>query len=185
MGKLEEDKKVGPAVLVKLPGISFSLTGNGAIAVVAMLLLVPLGAIYFVTARTGSLLWVSALLWIVFISYWNAAATNSGSISNSESPASRQIHQLLMYGSLALAFVRVPGLGQRWLPASVWLVAIGFCLHVGSGLLAVWARRHLGRNWSGAVTVQRTATVAKPVGALIADPWSGATNSQSTNGAPG
>ena len=157
MAKSEQGKKVSgaaPAVVVKHPGVSFSLTRNGAIAVVGLLLFVAVAAIYLVTARTGSLLWVSAALWLVFIGYWNAFATNSAPISNSESPASRQLHQLLMYGSLALAFIRVPGLGQRWLPAAVWLVTIGLCLHAGSALLAIWARRHLGRNWSGAVTAK-------------------------------
>jgi len=157
MTKSEETKRISrpsPAVVVKLPGVSISLTGNGARAVAALLLLLAVLAIYLATAGTGSLLWVSALLWIIFIGYWNAVASNGAPISNSESQSSRQLHQLLMFGSLALAFIRLPGLGHRWLPAAVWVVPVGLCLQAGSALLAVWARRHLGRNWSGAITAK-------------------------------
>lgn len=59
-----------------------------------------------------------------------------------------------MYGALALAFVRVPGLGRRWLPNAPWVVLIGLAVHISSALFAVWARRHLGRNWSGAITAK-------------------------------
>ena len=157
MTESEEEKKTssgGPAVLLKLPGISCSITGKGAYLVATVLLLVTVVVIYLVTAGTGSLLWISAVLWIVFIRYWTAVAGNSAAISNSESSASRNVHQLLMYGALAMAFVRLPGLGQRWLPAGVWFVTIGLLLHAGSALFAVWARRHLGRNWSGAITAK-------------------------------
>jgi protein-S-isoprenylcysteine O-methyltransferase Ste14 len=144
-----------PAVSLKLPGISISFTGFLALIPFAILLvLVALFFVYLVRANPQSMLWVSGVLWILFIVYWSAAASNAAPARSSESVASRQLHQLLMYGALALAFWRVPGLGRRWLPAAAYIAAIGLALHVSSALLAVWARRHLGRNWSGEITAK-------------------------------
>jgi protein-S-isoprenylcysteine O-methyltransferase Ste14 len=33
------------------------------------------------------------------------------------------------------------------------LIGVGFAVQIASGMLGVWARRTLGRNWSGAITV--------------------------------
>jgi protein-S-isoprenylcysteine O-methyltransferase Ste14 len=41
----------------------------------------------------------------------------------------------------------------RFLPAAAWLAPAGLSLQILSGCLAIWARRHLGRNWSGEVRV--------------------------------
>ena len=42
----------------------------------------------------------------------------------------------------------------RVLPAAPFFVPLGLALEVGGLWLAIWARRHLGRNWSGAVSVK-------------------------------
>ena len=94
---------------------------------------------------------LSGLIWIVFILYWSAAARGSAPSLSSESGASRQIHVLLMYGALALAFIRVPWLTGRWLPKTTAVIATGFAVQLGSFALAAWARGHLGRNWSAAI----------------------------------
>jgi protein-S-isoprenylcysteine O-methyltransferase Ste14 len=100
-------------------------------------------------------MWVSAFLWIGFILYWNAAARNAAPTLSSESRGSRQVHQLLIWGSLLFAFgLRFPPLDRRWLPTAPFIVAAGLIVQVASGLLAVWARRHLGRYWSGAITTK-------------------------------
>src|SRR5262245_5761153 len=52
-------------------------------------------------------------------------------------------------------FLPAPGLRQRWLPMAPWIeVSIGLGIQASSALLAVWARRRLGRNWSGAITAK-------------------------------
>jgi protein-S-isoprenylcysteine O-methyltransferase Ste14 len=44
---------------------------------------------------------------------------------------------------------------RRWLPLAQRIaVPIGLAIQLGFALLAVWARRHLGRNWSGAITAK-------------------------------
>jgi protein-S-isoprenylcysteine O-methyltransferase Ste14 len=152
-GKTIPDKP--PAITLKLPGVTIALNGPGAlIPLVVLLALAVLLVINVVRSATWSWLWVSAGLWILFIGYWSAAARNAAPTKSAESVASRQLHQLLMYGALAMTFWRAPLLGGRWLPASAYMVAIGLALQVCSALLAVWARQHLGRNWSGDITAK-------------------------------
>lgn len=158
MGKPEEGKQgydESRGFCVKLPGIHILLTGPWSVVALVILLVLIVGLFYLVFAKTGPGLWVSGGVWLLFIIYWSAAAKNAAPTSSSESPASRQIHQLLMYGALLLAFLPVPGLRRRWLPMASWIGAsIGLAIQASSALLAVWARRHLGRNWSGAITAK-------------------------------
>jgi protein-S-isoprenylcysteine O-methyltransferase Ste14 len=97
---------------------------------------------------------LSGLIWIAFILYWSSAARGSAPTLSAESVKSRQVHVLLMYGALALEFIRVPFLTGRWLPETTPAIAAGFAVQVGSLALAVWARRHLGRNWSAAIATK-------------------------------
>jgi protein-S-isoprenylcysteine O-methyltransferase Ste14 len=132
-----------------------SLRLEGGAAVVALLAL--LGGIVALFWWRGLPRWpviMSAVLWIAFMTYWSAAAKSAAPTKSSESAVSRRTHVRLMNAGLILLFV--PSfwvLGLRFLPASAWIIALGLALQVGAGMLGVWARRHLGRNWSGAIAV--------------------------------
>ena len=158
MEKPEQGKQVhdkSRAVCLKLPGIQIVLTGPLSVVALVIVLVLIVGFLYLLITNTGPGLWVSGGLWLLFIVYWSARAKNAAPTSSSESTASRQLHQLLMYGALLLAFLPVPGLRRRWLPISPWIgVTIGLAIQTSSALLAIWARRHLGRNWSGAITAK-------------------------------
>jgi protein-S-isoprenylcysteine O-methyltransferase Ste14 len=131
------------------------LTGTSAL--IALLLIVAaIVAIVWLSHpifRWGWL-WVSAALWIAFMVYWGGQAAKSSPIMSAESAHSRALHQNLLNLSLLLLFLRLPGLGWRWLPAWGVFIAAGLALHGISFALAVWARRHLGRQWSGAIAVK-------------------------------
>ena len=140
------------------PGVTLQLgrtTLRGASAVAVMLLVVA-GVVALVVWRAPHLrftpLVASGLLWFAFIVYWSIAAADTARAKRSESRGSRALHQNLLNLGLLLLFLRLPGLEPRWVPAGPWPVACGFALQVACGLLAVWARRHLGRNWSGEIT---------------------------------
>ena len=96
-------------------------------------------------------LWISGLLWIGFVVYWSAAARGAAPAASAESAASRQLHSLLLNAAIVLGFLRFAPLDRRWLPERPWLAPAGLSLQLSGVALAVWARRHLGRNWSGAV----------------------------------
>jgi protein-S-isoprenylcysteine O-methyltransferase Ste14 len=99
--------------------------------------------------------WATVLVWVAFIIYWNAAATGAAPNLSAEPPKSRLVHVYLLWGCILLALaVRFPPLDRRWLPASPAIAAIGLATQASSFLLAAWARRHLGRNWSGAIATK-------------------------------
>jgi protein-S-isoprenylcysteine O-methyltransferase Ste14 len=120
-------------------------------------LLVILMAIVALVAWRGLPRWpviASAVLWIAFISYWSAAAKNAAPTRSSESAASRRTHvRLLNTAFVFLFFLPVSVLGRRFVPDTPWLVAVGLGIQIAAGVLGVSARRHLGRNWSGAISV--------------------------------
>lgn len=96
---------------------------------------------------------VSLGLWVVFSVYWSAAAKNSAAAKSSESVKSTALHQTLLNVALLLLFIPVPGLRLRFRPDAFYFIPIGLGLQAAFILLAVWARRHLGRNWSAEVRV--------------------------------
>jgi protein-S-isoprenylcysteine O-methyltransferase Ste14 len=128
---------------------------QGGAAIVALLVIVA--AIVAVFVWRGLPRWpvsVSAVLWLVFITYWSAMASRAAPTKSAESAASRRTHVRLMNGALILLFIPfISLLGRRFLPDSLVFVVLGLAIQIGAGALGVWARRHLGRNWSGAITV--------------------------------
>jgi protein-S-isoprenylcysteine O-methyltransferase Ste14 len=98
------------------------------------------------------------VLWLGWIIYWAWSAAKTKSTERRESRASRLSHMLpLLVGVLLIAWPRLylpglPWLSHPLLPAvdARFLIAL---LLVAAGLgYAVWARVHLGANWSGSVT---------------------------------
>jgi protein-S-isoprenylcysteine O-methyltransferase Ste14 len=96
---------------------------------------------------------ISVALLFLFSVYWSIAAKDSAPTKTSESKWSRGLHLALVNGGVLLLILPVPGLTRRFLPDSNFLVATGLLIEAAFILLAVWARRHLGTNWSGEVRV--------------------------------
>ena len=97
---------------------------------------------------------ISIVLWCLFSLYWEAAAKNSAEAKSEESWWSRAVHLTLVSAAQLLLLLPVPGLRERFLPNSNWLVVVGVQLEIAFLGLAVWARRLLGSNWSGAIAVK-------------------------------
>jgi len=97
-------------------------------------------------------LWISGAIWVLFSIYWEIEAKKAARDKSRESSASRGLHVLIVNVALLLLFIPVPGLNGRFLPVA--LMPLGLAIQTGGVLLAVWARRHLGRNWSGRVTLK-------------------------------
>jgi protein-S-isoprenylcysteine O-methyltransferase Ste14 len=100
---------------------------------------------------------VIQMLWLIWIATWVVAALNVKRTRWRESPGSRLRHMgPLMLAAMLIAWPRfMPWfLVTRCLPAWPALPPFGTAL-VAAGLgLTIWARFHLGRNWSGTVTVK-------------------------------
>jgi protein-S-isoprenylcysteine O-methyltransferase Ste14 len=97
-------------------------------------------------------------LWLAWALYWTVSARNAKQAARREALGSRAAHIVpLVVAAWLLAAPRMP---VRWLEeplpfagaAAYWsgalIAVLGFAI-------TVWARVHLGRNWSGTVTVKQ------------------------------
>src|SRR5690242_5612986 len=89
--------------------------------------------------------------WVIFSLYWEYAARNAAAAKSSESRSSRRVHVFLTNIALLLEIAPIRGLG-RWVPVSPIVMAAGLAIEAAGLALAIWARRHLGRNWSGEIS---------------------------------
>jgi protein-S-isoprenylcysteine O-methyltransferase Ste14 len=96
---------------------------------------------------------VAAVPWVLFSLYWETAAKNSAAAKSSEGKVSRGIHVLLANVALLLEIAPIRGLG-RVLPVSYVTMAAGAAVETMGLFLAIWARRTLGRNWSGEISIK-------------------------------
>jgi protein-S-isoprenylcysteine O-methyltransferase Ste14 len=96
-------------------------------------------------------------LWVAWALYWLISAISNKSTVRRESLGSRLAYVVpLLLGGVLIGWRRLPWewLNERLWPRSLPAYWIGVTLlAVGLGV-AVWARVHLGRNWSGSVTVK-------------------------------
>ena len=99
------------------------------------------------------------MLWVAWVTYWWALSRSVKVNARRESLASRRSYVAVLLLAVVLLSVPnlpIPFLGRRFLPAADWLLwnGIGAVLVVGGLLFTVWAREHLGRNWSDVVTIK-------------------------------
>jgi protein-S-isoprenylcysteine O-methyltransferase Ste14 len=98
-----------------------------------------------------------AVLWLAWALYWMASALNNKATVRRESLVSRVMYVLpLIFGGLLIGWRDASWgwLGTRLWPRSLIAYWIGVVVLALGLLFAVWARVHLGRNWSGEVTVK-------------------------------
>ena len=100
-------------------------------------------------------MWVSAAGWIAFSTYWAVVARKASEAKSAEPAKSRRMHELLVQSGLLLLFIPVPGLRRSFFSASAAWDPIGLAVQASFCALALWARRHLGRNWSGRIEIKR------------------------------
>ncbi|HET9330175.1 MAG TPA: isoprenylcysteine carboxylmethyltransferase family protein [Steroidobacteraceae bacterium] len=97
-------------------------------------------------------------LWLAWGLYWMLRAVGAKRTARRESWLSRFAHVVpLSIGAILLGWRTLPWpwLAQRLWPRSFVVYCIGMVLLVAGLLFTVWAREHLGRNWSGTVTVKQ------------------------------
>jgi protein-S-isoprenylcysteine O-methyltransferase Ste14 len=96
-------------------------------------------------------------LWVAWCVYWLVAARGVKDNRRQESPGSRAAHILPLIVAAALLWLpTLPGgflCGRLW-PRSMGAYFTGVALLAAGLGFSVWARVHLGRNWSGIVTLK-------------------------------
>ncbi len=96
-------------------------------------------------------------MWLSWAAYWWLASFGAKRVDRREPLGSRLLHVLpLTLAAWLLWADRAPSalLNERmfpWAPWSFWAATLVTAIGL---LFAVWARVHLGRNWSGTVTIK-------------------------------
>jgi protein-S-isoprenylcysteine O-methyltransferase Ste14 len=97
------------------------------------------------------------VMWLSWAGYWWAASFNVKATARRESLESRLSHIVPLVLAVFLlwpAISPIRALSERFLPAADWPFWAGAVLTLAGLLFTVWARMHLGRNWSGTITLK-------------------------------
>jgi protein-S-isoprenylcysteine O-methyltransferase Ste14 len=97
-------------------------------------------------------------VWITFLIYWRIKAANTKNTHRLE-PAVSGILRILAI-LVAIILLSTTWIPLPWLYRSVWRAGfwpfwMGAAITVSGLLFAVWAREHLGRNWSSQVSIKQ------------------------------
>jgi protein-S-isoprenylcysteine O-methyltransferase Ste14 len=97
------------------------------------------------------------VVWIVFVLYWQIKAADTKATQRLE-PAASRILRVLTF-QIAIVLLSIPRIPlpiyvQLW-PSGYWPFWLGAALTVAGLLFGVWAREHLGSNWSRSVTIKQ------------------------------
>jgi protein-S-isoprenylcysteine O-methyltransferase Ste14 len=105
-----------------------------------------------------------AAFWAIWIALWLAAAFNVKRTRWRETgPIALWNRAPVLLGTVMLVWPRLSpeALNHRILPAGPELPMLGMVLVAAGLVFAVWARWHLGRNWSGVVTVKENHSLTR------------------------
>ncbi len=102
----------------------------------------------------------SLILWIAWYAYWIISARNRVR-DTAKSPAKREPlagrigYMGLLVAGFGLLFRHwpLPYLERRLWPSAGWRLASGLAVQTAGLAFAVWARRTLGKNWAGRITL--------------------------------
>jgi protein-S-isoprenylcysteine O-methyltransferase Ste14 len=97
-------------------------------------------------------------VWMIFLIYWQIKAANAKKTQRLEPAGSRILRVLTIL--IAIVLVSTTWIPLPWLYRPLWRVGLwpfwlGAALTVGGLLFAIWAREHLGRNWSRSVSIKQ------------------------------
>ena len=105
---------------------------------------------------------VIAALWIGWLSYWWAiAARGTKPAKRRENVATRLAYSLPLWIAVLLLIGRLPFMSSRFAPVGLGVELAGLAVAVAGFAFAIWARVHLGGNWSGSVTVKQGHTLVQ------------------------
>jgi protein-S-isoprenylcysteine O-methyltransferase Ste14 len=97
-------------------------------------------------------------MWLSWLGYWWVASHNVKATSRRESYGSRLWHIVPLMIAVVLLWMPnspIEVLGERFLPVGAWPFWVGAVLTLTGLLVTVQARLHLGRNWSGTITLKQ------------------------------
>jgi len=98
------------------------------------------------------------VVWITFLLYWQIKAAHTKTTQRLEPAASRILRALvflIVIVLLSTTRIPLPWLYRQLWASGIWPFCVGAAFTVAGLLFAVWARQHLGSNWSRSVTIKQ------------------------------
>jgi len=97
------------------------------------------------------------VVWIVFFLYWQIKSADTKTTQRIEPAASRILRVFIFLVAIVILATRIPlpWLYRHLWPVRLWSFWLGAVITIAGLLFAVWARVHLGRNWSRSVTIKQ------------------------------
>jgi protein-S-isoprenylcysteine O-methyltransferase Ste14 len=98
-------------------------------------------------------------MWLAWLIFWWGLSRTVKATERRESIVSRLSYTVPIVLGFALLWNRnpqIPPWDERFLPANAWPIwaGAGAAITLAGLLFSVWARVHLGRNWSGVITIK-------------------------------
>lgn len=97
-------------------------------------------------------------VWIAFLLYWRLKSQDTKATQRLEPAGSRIVRAivfLIVIALLSWPYIPLAWLYWHFLPPAPWTFFLGAAITTAGLLFAVWARVHLGRNWSSSVTIKQ------------------------------
>jgi protein-S-isoprenylcysteine O-methyltransferase Ste14 len=98
------------------------------------------------------------VVWIFFFLYWQIKAANTKTTQRLEPAASRILRAFIFLIAIVLfstTRIPLPWLYLQLWPVGFWPFWLGAAVTIAGLLFTVWAREHLGSNWSRSVTIKQ------------------------------
>ena len=98
------------------------------------------------------------MVWIAFLVFWQIKAAKTKTTTRVEPAVSRILRVfvfLIVIVLLSTTLIPLPWLYHQQWPQGLWPFWLGAAVTVAGLSFAVWAREHLGRNWSRSVTIKK------------------------------
>ena len=102
--------------------------------------------------------WFFPVLWLTWFAYWQISAARVKTTTRLEPLPSRIVRSVLFLTAIALLIfgrIPIPWLYRQFLPQGNPTFFTGAAITVAGLLFTVWARIHLGANWSRSVTIKQ------------------------------
>ena len=103
--------------------------------------------------------WFFPAVWVIFLLYWQIKAVNTKSTQRLEPASSRLLRVFIFLIAIVLLMttrIPLPWLYLQLWPTGLWPFWLGAIVMIAGLLFAVWARQHLGSNWSRSVTIKQS-----------------------------
>ncbi|MGC1423065.1 MAG: isoprenylcysteine carboxylmethyltransferase family protein [Terracidiphilus sp.] len=102
--------------------------------------------------------WFFPAVWVIFLLYWQIKAANTKTTKRLEPAASRILRVFIFLIAIILLWttrIPLPWLYLQLWPSGLLPFWLGAAVTIAGLLFAIWAREHLGSNWSRSVTIKQ------------------------------